>query len=390
MKTVRSYVDSYVYRDVLVNPPSPFAGYDIIAELDKIENTDYANGLDYHLAIANAFNQLGDAHTNYVFPCSTLFSYVFPFRFIFEVADPTKPAEITVKIAESLTDGATKKYIEEGGIDLTGKVVTKLNLPDLDDSENLKPEVAIAKWADKYEKFFRTPAARLAYVMTQGSFFVRSPILYPIPEGEIGVTVQTDDGEQTENIPFYGFSNSDIVDVNDMLSTKCPLQDKIQSNNMTEQTNGEQPLFETNEKHFLSVMDLHKDNPHFQQINESIHKSQELRKAIKKNPVNFPPNEKLQLPFEKEMRLKVEKIISEQFSLYDKQRKSSRRNLTFKERVDEKIRKLKTNSDNNHKTPVNCSSNEEKPQLKVLKNASHVLFGVIDEYEIGYLFIGTF
>ncbi|KAH7821127.1 uncharacterized protein MONOS_10304 [Monocercomonoides exilis] len=389
MKTVRSYIDCYAYRDIMINPPSPFAGYDILAELKRIENTDYANGLDFHLAIANAFNRLEDAHANYIFPCSSLFAYIFPFKFVFEVPNPTKPAEIVVKIAESLVNGATKKFIDEGGINITGKEVVKLNLPDLDDSVNLKPEEAIAKWADKFVKSSRTPAAKLAYALTQDEFVVRGLSSYPIPEGEIGITIKTDNGEQTVNVPFYGLSNADITDVNDMLSTKCPSQERIQSNNMTEQTNGEQSLFEIEEKHFQSVMNAHKDDPLFQQIFENIWKSQELRKVFSKNSKIFRSSEKLLLPFEKEMRRKVEKIISEQFALSDK-RKSCRRNLSFKERVSEKIRKLKTNSNNDQKIPVNYTSNEEKPQLKILKNTSHVIAGVIDAYKVGYLFVGTF
>ncbi|KAH7817039.1 uncharacterized protein MONOS_10877 [Monocercomonoides exilis] len=388
MNTIRSYIDSYAYRDIMVNPPSPFAKYDILAKLDEIENTEFENGLEFHLAITKAFNQLEDAHTKYVFPCSRLFKFVFPFRFIFEVPNPSKPTEIVVKVEESLVNGATVKFIDEGGIDITGKEVVKLNLPDLDDSTNLKPEVAIAKWADKYVSSSRTPAAKLAYALTQEEFVLRELSSYPIPEGEIGITVKTDDGEQTVNVPFYGLSDVSISSVYE-LEDFCPLNEDMQSNNMTEQTNREQPLFEDDDTHFQSVMDAHKDDSPFRQIYKGIWKSQESRKALGKKLESIPSNEKLQLPFEKKMRRKVEKIISEQLALSDKQRKNSQRKLSLKDKVDEKVKKLRIKGNSNDDMHIN-RTNDEEPVFDQILDNKHVLAGNIDAFKVGYLYVKSF
>ncbi|KAH7819821.1 uncharacterized protein MONOS_3642 [Monocercomonoides exilis] len=387
MKTVRSYIDSYAYRDTMVNPPEPFSGFDIVTELDKIENTEYKNGLEYHLAISRAFNKLEDAHTNYVFPCSTLFTFIFPFRFVFEVPDPSKPKEIVVKVAGSILGDATNKFIKEGGVNIIDKEVVRLDLPDLEGSGNEKPEVAIAKWADKYSIHSRTSAAKLAFSITEEVFFQRSLVAFPIPNGNIGVTVKTAEGEQKVDVPFYAYSLANVTDVDEMLTKICPLKEKMQRSNTSKQASAKTPLFEEDEKHFRSVMDAHKDDPLFQQIYEGIWKSPELKKALSQNSGNIPINERLRLPIEKEIFDRVDKIISKQFASRNEISQNDNQKQTFKEKVEEKIRKMKKNGDSFTNLRY---SNNEKPQLKVIKKATRVFAAAIEEYKLGYLFIGTF
>ncbi|KAH7824196.1 uncharacterized protein MONOS_16490 [Monocercomonoides exilis] len=386
MKTVRSYIDSYAYRDTMVNPPAPYKRYDILAELSKIENTEYANGLEYHQAIATAFNNLEDAHTNYVFPCSSLFAYIFPFRFVFEVPDASKPSEIVVKVTESTFSNLTQYFIESGGTNITGKQVLKLDLPDLDGSGNMKPEEAIAKWADKYVKTARTPAARLAYALTYTDFEIRTPYSMPIPNDAVKITVKNADGEQTVNVPFYGAAVMDIKDVNDMLNTKCPLQDKVQ-NNLTSNSNSfEQQSFEEDEKHYQAVMEAHKDNPLFQQIYESIWKSPELKNLFIRKPDSIPIPKKLTHPIEEEISSRVKDIISQQFALSDEHQKNGNQKQSFKARIEEKLRKMKKNGEFEDFD----SAGEGEPKLTILKKDKNVLAAVVDAYKLGYLSIGTF
>jgi hypothetical protein len=57
----------YTFLDIAAQPPAPFDAVDLLAQLAAIRDTNvtYASDLRMHVAIADIFRKLGDAHTRY-------------------------------------------------------------------------------------------------------------------------------------------------------------------------------------------------------------------------------------------------------------------------------------------------------------------------------------
>lgn len=84
----------YTFLDIASNPPPPFDAVDLLADLQALTSQTFASDLRMHVAIADVFRRLGDAHTRYRPPaCYFAFDIYWPLT-LFGFADDTSGAPV--------------------------------------------------------------------------------------------------------------------------------------------------------------------------------------------------------------------------------------------------------------------------------------------------------
>ncbi|KAH7830865.1 uncharacterized protein MONOS_8676 [Monocercomonoides exilis] len=280
---IKQYFEGYAYRDTMLSPPSPFekTSIDILKRLDEISATSFSNGLQFHQKIADTLGEMKDAHTSYEFPCSTLFAFVLPYHFKFEVSNENEIQHISVVATKSLQPAATQKFVKEKNIDITNKQIKHIKMDGIDDVKEEKPEVTISRWCEKYISFSRTPAARLNFGL-QSLLTVRRPSQTILPEENIFVTVDDEYGqEQVVELPWYGWSMKDIKSSEEMLQM-CPLISKSDNGAIESFKSKAEILNEAKERDYKSNFEQHDEYKISSNRKASffIHFYQKLRKWL--------------------------------------------------------------------------------------------------------------
>ena len=137
-------------RDVMLNPPAPLTGQcDIVGRLTAIDSaTSYTNGYDFHRDIAHVINRLQDGHTSYTIPCDGAFAFALPLAF---QIDSTSDGDYTVSMVPNPALGASifSHWLSTGASLTHLAVVSSIYIPGLPQIANEKPEVTLARFAEK-------------------------------------------------------------------------------------------------------------------------------------------------------------------------------------------------------------------------------------------------
>ncbi|KAA6358127.1 MAG: hypothetical protein EZS28_046346, partial [Streblomastix strix] len=118
MSNLKTYLNSYTFKDTALFPNVNGTGYDqpsvdIFGGLEQIEHASYNNTFDFYERVMVLLNKLKDAHTYFVPPCVQKFSYTLPYYFsIYQNADLSQSVKIDRTVPTTY-----QKYISDGGVD---------------------------------------------------------------------------------------------------------------------------------------------------------------------------------------------------------------------------------------------------------------------------------
>lgn len=157
----KQYLESYAYRDIMLNPPAPhsYQAFDVLAELDALTEAPPSNGFEYVEAIKAIIQQFRDAHCQFVPPCESPFTFVLPFLFkLVPAASGAGDNPPQVVLQRLIYQGHTFPPAE----DLEGFVVQSIALDGQTYPDSEPAWETIALWAEQYEWPCRSPNARLS------------------------------------------------------------------------------------------------------------------------------------------------------------------------------------------------------------------------------------
>lgn len=200
-------LNSYAYTDQLLSLPDDFKDQetDIVADIEGIKAEDFDNYYDFNRALSKATYKVRDSHFNYFPPCFSNFANFFPF--MFEIRSGSSGEYMLVAVEAN--NDCTKVWLnsDPNNIDLRGKTITKLVLPDLDPIENETAAVTFSRWGQKYSSL-RTPFGRQSWAI-QNDFSTRRSCFFDPPSGRVQITYINDENkEMTTEVPFIGFTSS--------------------------------------------------------------------------------------------------------------------------------------------------------------------------------------
>ena len=80
---IEKYLESYAYRDILLNPPAPleYQAVDLLSELESLRENYPTNGFDYLEELRSILAKTKDAHTLFYPPCFSPFVFELPYEF---------------------------------------------------------------------------------------------------------------------------------------------------------------------------------------------------------------------------------------------------------------------------------------------------------------------
>lgn len=200
-------LNSYAYTDQLLSLPDDFKDQetDIIADIEGIKSEDFDSYCDFNRALSKAANKVRDSHFNYYPPCFDKFAYFFPFKF--EIRSDSSGGYVLVAVE---ADGSTtQSWLNSypSNIDLRGKTITKLVLPDLDPIENETANITFHRWSQKYSPL-RTRFGRQSMAIQEG-FSSRNSCFFDAASGAVQITYINDENKEiTTEMPFIGYTVS--------------------------------------------------------------------------------------------------------------------------------------------------------------------------------------
>ncbi|KAK2951698.1 hypothetical protein BLNAU_13310 [Blattamonas nauphoetae] len=219
--TIKQYMDSYIFRDLLGNLSGPYQNLkmDLFDEIDKINVDRFETAMDYYEALMTLIKRLKDPHTLFTPPCRFYFFFALPYSFD-AVPDPLSSTNISMYARFVSNRRLTESYLASGGIDITDKKITRISLNGEYFLENETASVTIAKWADEHVVFSKDPSARFHRALFY-DFSHRDASMYESPLTD-EILVEYEDsqtGLSVVKLPFYSYVRAPISKLEDI----CPL-----------------------------------------------------------------------------------------------------------------------------------------------------------------------
>ena len=334
----------------MLDPPSPlqYQAFDVLAELEALENDYPTNGFDYLEAIKNILAKFKDAHTYFYPPCFKGFSFELPFLLTLETESSDGPEVVLHSLDESASA-------------FDGFVVEAIALDNTTYPSNEKAWETLAAWAEDNVWSYRTPVAQLNAVASRAAFTSRPIASVPVPTvGAIRLNLtNTSSGDSVEQ--SFEWTAYVGVNVPDMKSL-CPLSASwTSSGNMR---NGRDRAADK-----VSPRDRLVSNRIMEAIRVSI-------EAEKNNRTN--KGAEVKKAMQHELQSYVLEIIRE-----------------GERRMDHRLREMtqspfpETMLQKREKTFLTSRTNSDQT-LQTLSAGDHLLTGLIEPDNIGYIQIDSF
>ena len=203
-ETLLALYPSYSHYDAYLDLPHPYENesFDLETELKSLNTSNYTHIWPFYTKVRDIIARLRDGHTRFSIPCSNKFFFFWPYTLNFTSTGDAKAdgSDITVILQQSDTNGATDFY-HYNHTNLVGKIVTKIELDDIEAVENETPAMTVSRWANMKIFKCRNPACSLTDALTS-HFSYRDLSLFDAPKGPIIITYLDNGKNVTEEIPF--------------------------------------------------------------------------------------------------------------------------------------------------------------------------------------------
>eukprot|EP00770_Monocercomonoides_exilis_P015829 MONOS_15780.1-p1 / transcript=MONOS_15780.1 / gene=MONOS_15780 / organism=Monocercomonoides_exilis_PA203 / gene_product=unspecified product / transcript_product=unspecified product / location=Mono_scaffold01353:8045-10359(+) / protein_length=751 / sequence_SO=supercontig / SO=protein_coding / is_pseudo=false len=229
---LKFYLESYVYRDVLVSPPEPFKhqAIDVIKELDLIQSklpasgqNTYENAVDFYEDIMDIFRKLKDAQTWFTPPCFSNFIYALPYTLSLKSDENNK---LIVVVSEPSISDILQKFNTEfpDQPDLSGKTVKTIKIGN----EAVDAVTLLQDWGRK--NAFTSKSNNSVLNQASIDFSERPAEFYAHPTQNISITyVDENESDKTVELPFYAYVIKSMTSLNDI----CPAKKAVSGDGAT-------------------------------------------------------------------------------------------------------------------------------------------------------------